>query len=97
MSARAPTAPQSRPSGVAADLVVPADGLPLDVGDDPEDVVEVQRQVEFVVGVGPPRSEDVPLVFEIGSYGHEREDVRVVHLARRVRVRVVDARCAGSR
>ena len=64
---RARRPPQTRPNGVAADLVVPADGLPLDVGDDPEDVVEVQRHVDLVVGVEPRRAGTTPLVFEIGS------------------------------
>ena len=51
----------------AAELVAPADDLALDVGHDPDDVVDVQRHVELVVRVEPAALRTCRVVFEIGS------------------------------
>ena len=84
-----PDGPPEAAQRLAADLVVPADGLALDIGDDPEDV-ELDRQVDLVAGERPAGLERAAGVRDRVERD-EREDVRVVHLAGRVRVRVVDA------
>ena len=73
---------------MAADLVVPADRLPLDVGRDPEEL-EVERQVELM-SRGEPAALEGPVGVRDRVDRQVREDRLVVDFGRRVDVGVVD-------